>query len=160
MPGNPSPEPPAGDDWLLLTDAVLSSALALEWSQGAPWGGVAGFFGIVRDHAEGRDDVVGVDYEAYEEQVLPRLRGLAAKARSRWPDTGRIVLWHRIGYLAVGETSVVVVVSAPHRDGAFGACRFLIDTLKETLPIWKLEHWSEGSGWSPTVRPIDEVEQR
>lgn len=154
----PSPlDPPEGDDWLLLTDAVLSSPRALEWVEGSRFGGVVGFFGVVRDHAAGRSDVVAVDYEAYDEQVLPRLAELAAAARSRVPGLGRIVVWHRTGHLAVGETSVAVVVSAPHRAEAFDACRFLIDTLKATLPVWKLEHWAGGSGWSENARPVEEV---
>jgi molybdopterin synthase catalytic subunit len=74
------------------------------------------------------------------------------------PDLGRVVLWHRTGRLEVGETSVAVVVSAPHRGEAFDACRFLIDTLKATLPIWKLEHWPDGSGWSPSAHAVEEIE--
>jgi len=155
---SPRLEPPEGDDWLLLTEAVLQSTPALEWVGGAGWGGVVGFFGVVRDHAEGRTGVTAVDYEAYESAVLPRLTELASGARARVPDAGRIVLWHRTGHLQVGETSVAVVVSAPHRAEAFEACRWLIDTLKATLPIWKLEHWGEGSGWSPSAQPLRDVE--
>jgi len=118
---------------------------------------VAAFLGIVRDHAEGRTGVVGVDYEAYDAEVIPRLAKLAASARARIPDIGRIVLWHRTGSLAVGEASVVVVVSAPHRGEAFDACRFLIDTLKVTLPIWKIEHHDQGTGWSPASQPVQQV---
>jgi molybdopterin synthase catalytic subunit len=158
MPESCLPDPPEGDDWLVLTEAVLPNARALEWVEGERWGGVVGFFGVVRDHAEGRTDVVAVDYEAYEEQVLPRLAALAAAARTRVPELGRIALWHRTGHLAVGQTSVAVVVSAPHRGEAFDACRYLIDTLKETLPIWKLEHWAGGSGWSPNAHAVEEVE--
>ena len=123
MTDRPSLQPPEGDDWLVLTEAVLPSARALEWVEGERWGGVVGFFGVVRDHAE-----------------------------------GRVVLWHRTGRLEVGETSVAVVVSAPHRGEAFDACRFLIDTLKATLPIWKLEHWPDGSGWSPSAHAVEEIE--
>ncbi|HXY43355.1 MAG TPA: molybdenum cofactor biosynthesis protein MoaE [Acidimicrobiales bacterium] len=159
MPAPAPLRPPEGDDWLALTDAVLPRERALEWVEGKRWGGVVGFFGVVRDHAEGRSDVVAVDYEAYETQVLPRLSELAAAARSRVPALGRIVLWHRAGHLGVGETSVAVVVSAPHRGEAFDACRFLIDTLKTTLPIWKLEHWAGGSDWSPSARAVEDVER-
>jgi molybdopterin synthase catalytic subunit len=159
----PEPSPlqaPQGDDWLALTEAALPRAEALEWVEGERWGGVVGFFGVVRDHAEGRTGVIAVDYEAYDEQVLPRLVELAAAARSRLPELGRIVLWHRTGRLAVGETSVAVVVSAAHRAEAFEGCRFLIDTLKVTVPIWKLEHWSGGSGWSPSAHPLEDVQER
>jgi molybdopterin synthase catalytic subunit len=118
---------------------------------------VVGFFGVVRDHADGRAGVTAVDYEAYEDQVVPRLAALAAAARARTPEIGRIVLWHRIGRLEVGEASVAVVVSTPHRAEAFDVSRYLIDTLKETVPIWKHEHWNGGVGWSPSAHPVRSV---
>jgi len=157
MPVSAPLDPPEGDDWLVLTDAPLESTDALAWARGEAWGGVVGFFGVVREHAEGRTGVVAVDYEAYTDQVLPRLAELAAGARAHASDVGRIALWHRTGRVALGEASVVVVVSAPHRGEAFDACRWLIDTLKATLPIWKLEHWEGGSGWSPSSHPIGPV---
>jgi len=157
MPASVPRDPPEGDDWLVLTEDRLDGTVALEWVGGERWGGVVGFFGVVRDHAEGRTDVVAVDYEAYDAEVVPRLAELAAAARARVPDIGRIVLWHRTGRVSVGEASVVVAVSSPHRAEAFEACRWLIDTLKATLPIWKLEHWGEGSDWSPSAHPIRSV---
>jgi molybdopterin synthase catalytic subunit len=157
MPEPPPFDLPEGDDWLVLTDAELPKITALDWVEGERWGGVVGFFGVVRDHAEGRTDVLAVDYEAYEEQVLPRLSELAAAARVKVPGLGRIVVWHRTGHLVVGEASVAVVVSAPHRGEAFEACRFLIDTLKATVPIWKLEHWAGGSDWSPSANAVEEI---
>jgi molybdopterin synthase catalytic subunit len=96
-------------------------------------------------------------YEAYEEEVEPRLAAIAAEARIRWPDVVRLVLLHRIGPLAVGESSVVVVASAPHRDAAFEAARFCIDTLKATVPIWKLEAWDGGEDWSACHHPVADV---
>lgn len=157
MPDRVPLDPPEGDDWLVLTTSPLEGTDALTWVGGERWGGVVGFFGVVRDHAEGRVGVVAVDYEAYEDQVVPRLAELAAAARARVPDVGRIVLWHRTGRLVVGEASVAVVVSAPHRGEAFEACRWLIDTLKATLPIWKLEHFEGGADWSPSSHPIGPV---
>ncbi len=153
-------EAPEGDDWLALTYAVLEHSAALEWVGREDCGGVVGFFGVVRDHAEGRSGVVAVDYHAYEQPVLERLRKLAAAARARTPGLGRVVVWHRTGTLLVGETSVAVVVSAPHRGEAFDASRFIIDTLKATLPVWKYEHWSDGEGWSPSSVPLREVGER
>jgi molybdopterin synthase catalytic subunit len=101
--------------------------------------------------------VTGLVYEAYAEQVVPRLTAIAADIRTRWPDVGRIALWHRTGEVAVGESSVVVVVSAPHRDAAFSAARHGIDTLKATVPIWKLERWDGGEDWSPQATAVSEV---
>lgn len=151
------PVPPAGEDWLALTEEPLHMSVALKWVERHDCGAVVGFAGNVRDHAEGRSGVEAVDYEAYATQVVPRMAELADEARSRVPTIGRIALWHRTGRLQVGEASVVVAVSSPHRAEAFEGCRFLIDTLKETLPIWKNEHWEGGSGWSPSAKPLRPV---
>jgi molybdopterin synthase catalytic subunit len=118
------------------------------------------FSGTVRDHAEGRTGVTQLEYEAYVEQVEPRLRRIAAEARRRWPATGRIVLLHRIGVLALEECSVVVVASAPHREEAFAAARWCIDTLKATVPIWKRETWQGGVDWGQCAHEVVEVEGR
>ncbi len=150
-------DPVNGSDWLALTDEPLSYAAALEWVGGPGWGGVVGFSGLVRDHAEGRTGVTAIDYEAYDEQVLPRFRELADATRGQWPAVGRIVVWHRVGRVETGESSVVVAVSSPHRAEAFEACRYLIDGLKESAPIWKREHWPGGSDWSPAARSIQPV---
>ncbi len=116
------------------------------------------FTGTARDHSVGRDGVTRLEYEAYEEQVVPRLDEIAAAARRHWPDLGRIVLLHRIGEVPLTEAAVVVAVSAPHRAAAFDAARFGIDTLKETVPIWKREDWSEGTSWGREAQHIVEVD--
>ena len=100
-----------------------------------------------------------LEYEAYEDEVGPRLAAIAADARRRWPVLGRVALLHRVGCLTVGETSVVVVVSAPHRPEAFDAARFCIDTLKSTVPIWKRETWEGGSDWATCSHPVGEVSE-
>lgn len=105
------------------------------------------FAGTVRDHAEGRPGVSLLEYEAYEHEVEPRLAALATQARHRWPMLGALVLLHRVGPLAVEEVAVLVVVSAPHREEAFEAARWCIDTLKATVPIWKRETWQGGVDW-------------
>ena len=115
------------------------------------------FTGLVRDHSEGRPGVTSLAYEAFEEEVTPRLAAIAVAARARWTTVGRLVLLHRTGLLEVGEVSVVVAASAPHRDEAFDAARFCIDTLKATAPIWKREAWEGGEDWSACGHPIDEV---
>ncbi|MDQ1423524.1 MAG: molybdopterin synthase catalytic subunit, partial [Acidimicrobiaceae bacterium] len=104
-----------------------------------------------------RPGVTSLEYEAYAEQVVPRLAAIAAETRAKWPDVGRLVLLHRTGELAVGESSVVVVASAPHRGEAFEAARFGIDTLKSTVPIWKKETWSGGSDWGTDATSIADV---
>jgi molybdopterin synthase catalytic subunit len=92
--------------------------------------------------------VTGLEYEAYVEQVAPRLTRVAVAARERWQEIGRLVLLHRVGRLEVGDVSVVVVASTPHRAEAFAAAQFCIDTLKHTVPIWKRETWSGGTDWT------------
>ncbi len=121
-------------------------------------GGVVVFTGTARDHSVGRDGVTRLEYEAYEEQVVPKLDEIAVAARNRWADLGRIVLLHRIGEVPLTEAAVVVAVSAPHRVAAFEAARFGIDTLKETVPIWKREDWSEGTSWGREAQHIVSVD--
>ncbi|MEO7837030.1 MAG: molybdenum cofactor biosynthesis protein MoaE [Acidimicrobiales bacterium] len=142
------PDAPRGDlDWTGLTTAPLPVADAVSWAVLPGCGAVVSFSGTVRDHAEDRPGVSLLEYEAYESEVEPRLRDLAGQARGRWPMLGRLVLLHRVGALEVTEVAVVVVASAPHREEAFEAARWCIDTLKETVPIWKRETWQGGVDW-------------
>ncbi len=115
------------------------------------------FSGSVRDHSEGRPAVSQLEYEAYTEQVEARLADLASAARRQWPGLGRIVLWHRVGVLSIEDITVVVAASAPHRNEAFLAARWCIDTLKSTVPVWKREVWSDGEDWGLDAHPVTEV---
>ncbi len=135
-------------------------AEALEWAVLPHCGAAVLFSGVVRDHAEGRPDVSSLHYEAFEEEVTPRLVSIAAEARRRWPDLARLAILHRVGTLVVGEVSVVIVASAPHRSDAFEAARFAIDTVKTTVPIWKRETWAGGEDWSACDHPIEEFSGR
>lgn len=145
------------DDWLGLTAEPLPVAATLDWATLPSCGGIVLFTGTVRDHADGRPGVSLLEYEAYEEQVVPKLEAIAAEARRRWPELGRIALLHRVGPLEVGEPSVVVTVSAPHRPEAFDAARFGIDTLKATVPIWKRETWEGGTDWGTCAHDVDTI---
>ncbi len=121
-----------------------------DWAVRPDCGAVVVFSGTVRDHAEGRAGVRASKYEAYEEQVVPRASTPSRpRPGARWPTTGRVALLHRTGPLELGESSVVVAVSAPHRGEAFEAARFGIDTLKASVPIWKRETWAGGAEWAP-----------
>jgi molybdopterin synthase catalytic subunit len=103
------------------------------------------FVGVVRNENGGRA-VRFLEYEAFEEMALPLMQEIAAEARRRWPVTDvRIV--HRLGRLEIGEASVAVAVASPHRGEAFEACRYAIDTLKATVPIWKKEFYADGAVW-------------
>jgi molybdopterin synthase catalytic subunit len=151
-------EPPADrDTWLALTDQPLPVGAVGEWAGRPVCGAVGVFSGTARNHAEGRPDVEVLEYEAYEEQVVPRFEAITAEARRRWPSTGRVAVLHRTGRIAIGESSVVVAASAPHRDDAFQAARFCIDTLKSSVPIWKRETWSGGSEWGLDAHDLVDV---
>ncbi|MGH9029931.1 MAG: molybdenum cofactor biosynthesis protein MoaE [Acidimicrobiales bacterium] len=140
-------QPPAGPDWLAVTEGPLAVGEVVAWTANPGSGAVVTFCGTVRDHSEGRPGVVALEYEAYLEQVKTCLARVASAARVRWPDVRRLALLHRVGRLEVGETSVVVAVSTPHRAEAFDAARFCIDTIKQSVPIWKRETWAEGTDW-------------
>jgi molybdopterin synthase catalytic subunit len=150
------PDPPA-DDWIELSKDELPTAEAMAWATLPSCGGVVCFAGTVRDSSDGRPGVTALTYEAYEEQAVVRLQEVAAEARRRWPDIVRTVLLHRTGRLELTEASVIVVVSTPHRVQAFEAAKYCIDTLKETVPIWKAEDWDGGSDWAlgeHDIRPV------
>jgi molybdopterin synthase catalytic subunit len=149
--------PPTGDTWVALTPEPLLAGTVADWVTRPDCGAVVLFTGTVRDHAEGRPGVTRLSYEAYREQVAPRLDAIAAEARRRWPALGRVALLHRVGSLVVGEASVLVAVSAPHRPEAFAAARFGIDTIKATVPIWKRETWAGGEDWSLEAYDVAEV---
>jgi molybdopterin synthase catalytic subunit len=141
---------PHEDTWVGLWDHPLPVDEVSRWAVRPDCGAVVVFSGTARDHAPGREGVHRLDYEAYDEHVVPVLADVARQARERWPVLGRIALLHRTGSLAVGESAVVVAVSAPHRGEAFDAARFCIDTLKTTAPIWKREAWAGGESWGVT----------
>lgn len=130
---------------------------AIVWCTTPDCGAVVSFSGVVRDHAEGRHDVVAMTYEAYEAPALQRLAEILSETRNRWPDVGRLALLHRLGELELGEASVVVVAASPHRDVAFDAGRFAIDTLKTSVPIWKKEHFSGQSEWALRSNDVQSV---
>lgn len=108
-------------------------------------GGIVTFEGVVRDHARGKR-VRYLEYDAYVEMAEQQMASIAAEVTRRW-DTDHVALVHRIGRLEIGECSVVIVVACPHRAEAFDACRYAIDTLKSSVPIWKKEVAEDGEEW-------------
>lgn len=145
------------DTWVGLSDQPLPVEAASSWVVLPRCGAVVVFSGTARDHAEGRPGVSLLEYEAYEEQAVPRMSAIVDEIRTRWPDVGRVALLHRTGPVPVTESAVVVAVSAPHRDAAFAAARFGIDTLKATVPIWKSETWEGGRSWGLEAQHVTEV---
>jgi len=112
---------------------------------GPGMGGIVTFIGAVRDHARGRE-IRHLEYESYPAMAEREMEKISAEASQRWPGT-RVAIAHRAGHLAIGDLAVVVVAAAPHRGEAFSACRYAIDTLKETVPIWKKEVATDGEYW-------------
>ena len=108
-------------------------------------GGIVVFEGVVRDHARGKQ-VRYLEYDVYEEMAIEQIRTIIAEAQQRW-GVERIAVAHRFGRLEIGEASVIIVVASPHRGEAFDACRYIIDTLKRTVPIWKKEVATDGEIW-------------
>lgn len=108
-------------------------------------GAVVSFLGVVRDHARGRQ-VLHLDYEAWPAMAVRQMDKIFAAARERF-GLERALVVHRTGHLAIGEASIAIVVATPHRAEGFEACRFLIDRLKETVPIWKKETYAGGATW-------------
>ncbi|MGK7915288.1 MAG: molybdenum cofactor biosynthesis protein MoaE [Prochloraceae cyanobacterium] len=107
-------------------------------------GAIVMMSGTVRNQTDGQA-VKYLEYQAYEPMAKEIFRQIAANIRQQWSDVNRVVIHHRIGSLKIGEISVLVLVGCPHRAEAFEACRYAIDTLKHNAPIWKKEHWEDGS---------------
>ena len=129
-----------------LTQAAIPAAELIAKAKQGSDGAVVVFDGIVRDNSRGRQTLY-LDYEAYEEMAARQIAELAARAVDRFGVRG-VTLLHRLGRLQIGETSVLIVVASAHRAAAFEACRWLIDTLKKTVPIWKKEIFADGAVWA------------
>jgi molybdopterin synthase catalytic subunit len=129
-----------------ITDGVIPAAEIVAGIKTGSDGAVCVFDGIVRDNSRGRK-TLHLDYEAYREMALEQMRALAGEAVVKF-GVRDVTLVHRLGRLLVGETSVLVVVASAHRGAAFDACRWLIDTLKKTVPIWKKEQFVDGAIWA------------
>lgn len=148
-----------GDTWIELTEQPLQVGAAYDWALLPSCGAVVVFSGTVRDHSDGRADVRTLTYEAYEEEVVPKCVAIVEEMRQQWSDIGRVALLHRIGELQLTESSVLVVVSSPHRPAAFEAARFGIDALKSTVPIWKHESWGDGGDWARSAQHITTIDE-
>jgi molybdopterin synthase catalytic subunit len=129
-----------------IVDGVIAAEEIVAAMKAGADGAVCVFDGIVRDNSRGRR-TLHLDYEAYREMALEQMRGLAAEAVATF-GVRDVALVHRLGRLVVGETSVLIVVASAHRGAAFDACRWLIDTLKKTVPIWKREQFVDGAVWA------------
>ena len=136
----------------------LVSAVASE-SDGVD-GAIVTFLGLVRNHNQGRR-VQYLEYEAYEPLALKAFARIDDEVRGRWPGM-RLALHHRTGRLGIGEASVAIVTASPHRGDAFAACRYVIERVKQIMPVWKHEHFDGGDVWieGATANPDDERARR
>ena len=128
-----------------LTREPLDRAALIAAVTQASDGGIVVFEGVVRDNARGKQ-IRYLEYETYQEMAEQQIRGIVAEAEKRW-RVEHVAVAHRFGRLEIGEASVIIVVATPHRSEAFEACRYIIDTLKTTVPIWKKEVATNGEEW-------------
>jgi molybdopterin synthase catalytic subunit len=126
-----------------LTDKPIDTAAILAQVASRDAGAVVLFLGTTREFTKGRQ-TAALDYECYPEMAEKKLAELETEARRRWPLVACAIV-HRLGHLELGETSIAIAVSAPHRQAAFEAGQWLIDTIKQAVPIWKRENWTDGT---------------
>ncbi|MES2425836.1 MAG: molybdenum cofactor biosynthesis protein MoaE [Bacteroidota bacterium] len=128
-----------------LSVTTLNVQECIDWVMSPECGGVDVFIGTVRNATKGKP-VVRLEFEAYDQMAISEMEKIAQQALAKWPIQ-RLLIHHRTGVLQIGEIPVVIAVAAAHRDAAFEACRYIIDTLKQTVPIWKKEIFEDGEVW-------------
>jgi len=144
--------------WVALQHGRLQTDTIANWVVTPGCGAVVTFTGTTRDHStthtgEALTDIDGLTYEVYEGPALDRMAAIAARMCQMWSAIGRIAVVHRVGMVGLGEGSVLVAVSAPHRPEAFDATRWAIDEIKQSVPVWKYEHAGANGRWADGVLP-------
>ncbi len=145
-------------DLLVLVRDAIDQAALIRHVRAPEDGAVVIFDGCVRNHSQGRRTLY-LDYEAYESMALAKIRKIAEQIHEKF-QVHLVAIAHRLGRLEIGETSVFIAVSSAHRPAAFDACRFAIDTLKRTVPIWKKEYFEDGAVWADGEMPPAPMETR
>ncbi len=143
-------------DWIAIVDEPIDAEQLAEFVRTDADGAVCTFLGVARRWTRGKE-VVHLEYEAYPEMATRKMQEIADEIRIKWGIT-RVAILHRTGVLAIGEASVGIAVSSPHRREAFSACQYSIDRLKQIVPIWKKEVWSNGEqwiGWEGSSQPAE-----
>jgi len=128
-----------------ISASTLDLSACVDWVMAPQSGGIDVFIGAVRDVTKGKA-VMRLEFEAYRNMAIKEMEKIANEAAAKWP-VQKILIHHRTGVLQIGEIPVIIAVSAAHRDAAFDACRYIIDTLKQTVPIWKKEIFEDGEVW-------------
>lgn len=131
-------------DHFAITLAPLSLEEVYALADDAANGAIVVMSGMVRNQTDGRP-VVSLEYQAYEPMAMQVFKQIAVQIRQTWTGVTHVIIHHRVGRLHIGEVSVLVAIGCPHRTEAFEACKYAIDTLKHNAPIWKKEHWEDGS---------------
>jgi molybdopterin synthase catalytic subunit len=147
-------------DWVYVSASPLSSDELTKWATRPNCGAVVTFCGTVRNSSTTGHEITSLEYETSTELAEGRLLEVVGEARSRWPELGAIAVHHRVGSVELGDTTVVVAVSSAHRLEAFEAAKYLIDTVKISVPMWKREVWEGGSAWSEETHSIVSVQQQ
>jgi molybdopterin synthase catalytic subunit len=128
-----------------LSVSTLDVQHCIDWVMSPECGGIDVFIGTVRNATKDKA-VVRLEFEAYEKMAVSEIEKIVSQAFAKWP-VQKVLVHHRTGVLQVGEVPVIIAVAAAHRDAAFDACRYIIDTLKQTVPIWKKEFFEDGEVW-------------
>ena len=139
------------EDKIELVQGLIDGPALERYVRAGKDGAIVAFDGFVRNESHGRATSY-LEYEAYEPMAMGKMKEIAAQIHEKF-RIHRIAMVHRLGRLEIGETSVFIVVSAPHRGAAFDACRYAIDTLKKTVPIWKKEYFADGAVWADGELP-------
>lgn len=139
-------------DRVLITREPIDEAAVAASVARAEYGAVCTFSGVVRNHSRGKR-VLSLEYTAHERLAITEMARIVAEAENRWNATCAVT--HRIGSIPIGESSIFIAAGTPHRPEAFEACRWLIDTIKETVPIWKRETTEDGEVWIEGDRAIE-----
>ncbi|HEY1761159.1 MAG TPA: molybdenum cofactor biosynthesis protein MoaE [Acidimicrobiales bacterium] len=145
-------------DWVNVSSSPLSSDDLVAWAVRPECGAVVTFCGTARSSSTTGHEIQALEYETSVELAEARIAEVVATARERWPELGAVAIHHRVGVVSLTEPAVVVAVSSPHRQEAFEAAQFCIDTVKRCVPMWKREIWEGGSAWSEEAQPILSVE--
>jgi molybdopterin synthase catalytic subunit len=130
---------------IVISETRLDHIACLKKIEDPAIGGIVSFIGTVRNHHKGKE-VIRLEFEAYEKMAISEMRKIGESALQKF-DIDKILIHHRTGVLDIGEIPVIIIVGAAHRKDAFRACEFAIDTLKETVPIWKHEFYEDGDVW-------------
>ncbi len=146
-------------DRFSITFAPLSLTEVYTLADDPVNGAVVVMSGTVRNQTDGKP-VVALEYQAYEPMAVQVFTSIAAEIRRLWSNVNRVVIHHRVGRLQIGEISVLVAVGCPHRSEAFEACKYAIDTLKHNAPIWKKEHWADGSSNWVSIGACEEANNK